>query len=81
MLGVIHHSSALDTILAETKNPSYVIRKEAVTRLGGFKDRKTVEPLIVILENREEAVSIRAAAAASLNALRDERSSPRSEKH
>ena len=77
MLGVIHKSSALDTMLAELKNPSYVIRKEAVTRLGGFKDRKTVEPLITILENREEAISIRAAAAASLNALRDERAAPR----
>lgn len=76
MLGVIHHASALDTILAELDNPSYVIRKEAVTRLGGFKDRKTVEPLIEILENQEESVSIRAAAAASLNALRDERSAP-----
>ena len=76
MLGVIHHASALDTMLAELKNPSYVIRKEVVTRLGGFKDRKTVEPLIEILENHEEAVSIRAAAAASLNALRDERSAP-----
>lgn len=76
MLGVIHHASALDTILAELNNSSYVIRKEAVTRLGGFKDRKTVEPLIEILENQEESVSIRAAAAASLNALRDERSGP-----
>ena len=76
MLGVIHHASALDTMLAELKNPSYVIRKEVVTRLGGFKDRKTVEPLIEILENQEEAVSIRAAGAVSLNALRDERSAP-----
>ncbi len=76
MLGVIHKASALDTMLAELKNPSYVIRKEVVTRLGGFKDRKTVEPLIAILENREEAVSIRAAVAASLNALRDERAAP-----
>ena len=76
MLGVIHHSSALDTILAELESSSYVIRKEAVTRLGGFKDRNTVEPLIAILENQEESVSIRAAAAASLNALRDERSAP-----
>lgn len=76
MLGVIHNAPALDTMLAELKNPSYVIRKEAVTRLGGFKDRKTVEPLIAILENREKSVSIRAAAAASLNALRDERSAP-----
>ena len=76
MLGVIHNSSALDTMLAELENPSYVIRKDVVTRLGGFKDRKTVEPLIAILENNEESVSIRAAAVASLNALRDERAAP-----
>ena len=76
MLGVIHNSSALETMLEELKNPSYVLRKEAVTRLGGFKDRKTVEPLIAILENNEESVSIRAAAVASLNALRDERAAP-----
>ena len=76
MLGVIHHSSALDTMLAELNNSSYVIRKEVVTRLGGFKDRKTVEPLIAILENEEESKSIRAAAVASLNALRDERAAP-----
>lgn len=76
MLGVIHHASALDTMLTELKNPSYVIRKEAVTRLGGFKDRQTVEPLIEILESQDESVSIRAAAAASLNTLRDERSAP-----
>ncbi len=76
MLGVIHKSLALDTMLAELENPSYVIRKEVVTRLGGFKDRKTVEPLIEILENQEESISIRAAAAASLNALRDERAAP-----
>ena len=76
MLGVIHHASALDTMLAELENPSYVIRKEVITRLGGFKDRKTVEPLIAILKNEEESKSIRAAAVASLNALRDERAAP-----
>ncbi len=76
MLGVIHNSSALDTMLAELESPSYVIRKEVVTRLGGFKDRKTVDTLIRILENSEEMVSIRAAAVASLNALRDERAAP-----
>ena len=76
MLGVIHSSSALDTMLAELESPSYVIRKEVVTRLGGFKDRKTVDTLIGILENSEEMVSIRAAAVASLNALRDERAAP-----
>lgn len=76
MLGVIHHASALDTMLAELENSSYVIRKEVVTRLGGFKDRKIVEPLIGVLNNQEETVSIRAAAVASLNALRDERAAP-----
>ena len=76
MLGVIHSSSALDTMLAELESHSYVIRKEVVTRLGGFKDRKTVDTLIGILENSEEMVSIRAAAIASLNALRDERAAP-----
>ncbi len=76
MLGVIHSSSALDTMLAELESSSYVIRKEVVTRLGGFKDRKTVDTLIGILENSEEMVSIRAAAVASLNALRDERAAP-----
>lgn len=76
MLGVIHNSSALDTMLAELDSPSYVIRKEVVTRLGGFKDRKTVDTLIAILENVEEPVSIRAASVASLNVLRDERSAP-----
>lgn len=76
MLGVIHDSSALDTILETLENPSFVIRKEAVTRLGGFKDRKTVDPLVKILENTEESVSIRAAAIYSLNVLRDERAAP-----
>lgn len=76
MLGVIHHKSALDTILSRLENDSYIIRKEAVTRLGGFKDRKTAEPLIAILQNKAESKTIRAAAVASLRALRDERSAP-----
>ena len=76
MLGVIHSSSALDTMLAELESQHYVIRKEVVTRLGGFKDRKTVDTLIAVLQNREEMVSIRAAAVASLNALRDESAAP-----
>ena len=76
MLGVIHSSSALDTMLAELESQSFVIRKEVITRLGGFKDRKTVDTLIGILQNKEEMVSIRAAAVASLNALRDERAAP-----
>lgn len=76
MLGVIHHKSSLDAILSRLDHDSYIIRKEAVTRLGGYKDRDTVEPLIAIVQNKAESKSIRAAAIGSLNALRDERSAP-----
>ncbi|MCG9126913.1 HEAT repeat domain-containing protein [Candidatus Poribacteria bacterium] len=76
MLGVIHHKSSLDAILSRLDHDSYVIRREAVTRLGGYKDRATVEPLIAIVKNKTESKTIRAAAIGSLNALRDERAAP-----
>ena len=41
--------------------------------LGGFKERRLVEPLIAILENADEMKSIRASAIVSLGALKDER--------
>ena len=43
--------------------------------LGGYKERRVVEPLIAVLENMDETKSIRAAAAVSLGALKDERAS------
>jgi len=73
VIGSLNKKPAVDTLLAELKHSSYVIRKRAAGALGGFKERRTVEPLIAILENRDEAKSIRAAAAASLGALKDER--------
>ncbi len=73
ILGSIPKKSAVDTMLAELKHPSYVIRKRATNSLGGFKERRAVDPLIAVLENVDEMKSIRAGAAASLGALRDER--------
>lgn len=73
VIGSLNKKPAVDTLLAELKHPSYVIRKRAAGELGGFKERRTVEPLIAMLENRDEAKSIRAAAAVSLGALKDER--------
>ena len=57
------------------KNPSYVVRRRAAESLGGFKERRVVEPLIPILEDMDEMKSVRAAAAVSLGALKDERAS------
>ncbi len=73
VLGAIHKKQAVDAILAELKHPSHVVRRRAAESLGGFKERRTVEPLIAVLENGEEMKSIRAAAVVSLGALKDER--------
>ncbi len=73
VIGSLHKKPAVDAMLEELKHPSYVVRKRAAGSLGGFKERRTVEPLIAVLENRDEMKSIRAAAAASLGALKDER--------
>ena len=73
ILGATAKKVAADAMLAELKHPSYVIRKRAANSLGGFKERRLVEPLIAVLENSDEMKSIRAAAIVSLNALKDER--------
>ena len=73
VLGAIHKKPGVDAMLAELKHPSYVVRKRAAESLGGFKERRAVDPLIVVLENVDEMKSIRAGAAASLGALKDER--------
>ena len=75
VLGATAKKVAVDAILEELKHPSYVVRRRAAESLGGFKERKAVDPLIAILENRDEMKSIRAAAAFSLGALKDERAS------
>ena len=75
VLGATAKKVAVDAMLEELKHPSYVVRRRAAESLGGFKERKAVDPLIAILENKDEMKSIRAAAAFSLGALKDERAS------
>ena len=73
VIGTLSKKPALDATLAELTHPSYVVRKRATNSLGGFKERRAVDPLIGVLENRDEMKSIRAGAAASLAGLKDER--------
>lgn len=75
VIGASAKKVAVDAMLEELKHPSYVIRRRAAESLGGFKERRVVEPLIAILENMDEMKSVRAAAAVSLGALKDERAS------
>ena len=75
VIGASAKKVAVDAMLEELKNPSYVVRRRAAESLGGFKERRVVEPLIPILENMDEMKSVRAAAAVSLGALKDERAS------
>ena len=68
--------SPVDAMTAELEHPNYVIRKEAVLGLGLSKDRKSLEILIKILEDKNEYKSIRASAATALGTLLDERAAP-----
>lgn len=73
VIGSLSKKPALDTMLAELKHPSYVVRKRATNSLGGFKERRAVDPLIAVLGNTDEMKSIRAGAANALAGLKDER--------
>ena len=75
VIGASAKKVAVDAMLVELENPSYVVRRRAAESLGGFKERRVVEPLIPVLENRDEMKSVRAAAAVSLGVLKDERAS------
>ena len=75
VIGASAKKVAVDAMLEELKHPSYVVRRRAAESLGGFKERRVVEPLIPVLENMDEMKSVRAAAAVSLGALKDERAS------
>ena len=66
----------MDAMTAELGHPNYVVRKEAVLGLGLSKDRKSLEVLIEILEDKNEYKSIRASAATALGTLLDERAAP-----
>ncbi|MBI1924809.1 HEAT repeat domain-containing protein, partial [Candidatus Poribacteria bacterium] len=74
-LGAIKDSSAVNAIAAELTHSSDIVRKEAVTTVGGYQDRKVVDALIKVLQDGNESKAIRANAAASLGTLRDERAS------
>ena len=71
-----NYDSPVDAMSAELEHPNYVIRKEAVLGLGLSKDRKSLEVLTGILENKNEYKSIRASAATALGTLLDERAAP-----
>ena len=75
VIGASAKKVAVDAMLEELKHPSYVVRRRAAESLGGFKERRIVEPLIAVLENPDEMKSVRAAAALSLGVLKDERAS------
>ena len=71
-----NYDSPVDAMTAELEHPNYVVRKEAVLGLGLSKDRKSLETLIGILEEKDEYKSIRASAATALGTLLDERATP-----
>ena len=71
-----NEDSPVDAMTAELGHPNYVVRKEAVLGLGLSKDRKSLEVLIEILEDKNEYKSIRASAATALGTLLDERAAP-----
>ena len=71
-----NEDSPVDAMSAELEHPNYVIRKEAVLGLGLSKDRKSLEILTKILEDKNEYKSIRASAATALGTLLDERATP-----
>ena len=45
-LGATAKKVAADAMLEELKHPSYVVRKRAANSLGGFKERRLVEPAL-----------------------------------
>ena len=73
VIGATAKKVAVEAMLEELKHPSYVVRRRAAESLGGFKERRAVEPLIAVLKDTNEMKSIRAAATVSLGALKDER--------
>ena len=71
-----NYDAPVDAMSAELEHPNYVIRKEAVLGLGLSKDRKSLEILVGILEDKNEYKSIRASAATALGTLLDEGAAP-----
>ena len=78
-LGSLEHMGSVkglpEVFKLELQHPSYVVRKAAITALGKYKDRGSIDALIKVLQDESEYKSIRAEAAAALGALLDERAS------
>lgn len=78
-LGTLEHLVSVKDIAevfkSELQHPSYAVRKAAITGLGKYKDRRSVNALIKILQDKSEYKSIRAEAASSLGTLLDVRAS------
>ena len=78
-LAALEHAASIeglaDVFKSVLQHPSYVVRKTAITALGAYKDRGSVQALIKILQDESEYKSIRAGAAAALGALLDARAS------
>ena len=78
-LGTLKHIASVKNLAGvfklELQHPSCVVRKAAITALGKYKDRRSVDALIRVLQDESEYKSIRAEAAAALGALLDERAS------
>ena len=78
-LGTLEHIASVKNLAGvfklELQHPSYVVRKAAITALGKYKDRRSVDALIRVLQDESGYKSIRAEAAAALGALLDERAS------
>jgi len=73
-LGSIADIEAFDTMIKALDDKSPIVRERAVALLGNFKQRDAVEPLLDVLNDKNEWKSIRARAIDSLGNLRDERS-------
>ena len=78
-LGSLEHMVSVeglsDVFSSELQHPSFVVRKAAIAALGKYKDRRSVDALIGLLQDESEYKSIRAEAAAAVGALLDERAS------
>ncbi|HAS17496.1 MAG TPA: hypothetical protein DCR39_06340 [Nitrospiraceae bacterium] len=73
-IGSLHEAQSADLLLHCLQNDKdNVVRKEVITALGYYKERKVVDSLISIIKSRNEEREIRFEAMASLVRIGDER--------
>jgi len=73
-IGNLHEAQSADLLLHCLQNDKdNVVRKEVITALGYYKERKVVDSLISIIKSRNEEREIRFEAMASLVRIGDER--------